>query len=166
MESKFTCKHGFTLIELVVGMMVLGIGLVLMATMLYPQADRAAENLHRMRAAELAQSVMNEIWSKRYDPKTGEGGIPRCTPTGNDECTVSGTSGNSRSDFNNLNDYAGLDQDDTMLGSSKKYADLYPNFKLNVSISSNNPAVSKIITITVTTPLNEAIRFTAIRSNY
>ncbi|WP_246029043.1 type II secretion system protein [Parashewanella tropica] len=167
MGSKFKSKQGFTLIELVVGMMVLGIGLVLMATMLYPQADRAAENIHRMRAAELAKSLMNEIWSKRYDPNSGVGGIPACgSPSGTSCSSPSSSSVKSRNSFDNLNDYNGLNQNNLMLDSNQTYAQRYPNYQLNVSVSSTNLSVSKTIVITVTTPLNEAIRFTAIRSNY
>jgi len=70
-------QQGFTLIELVIGMLVIGIAIVMLTSMLFPQADRAASNLHRVRSAELAHSVMNEIWGKRYDQNTNANGGTR-----------------------------------------------------------------------------------------
>ena len=164
-------ESGFTLIELVAGMLVLGIGLVMMATMLYPQADRAAESLHRMRATELAQSVMNEIWNKKYDPNTGNNGAqPAC---GSNELGAlpclnrfSSLSGQNRNDYDSLDDYNGLNQNSLMLDSNQTYAQIYPNYRLAVSVSAGAASNTKLITISVTAPNNETIVFNALRSNY
>ncbi len=160
-------QQGFTLIELVVGMLVLGTGLVMMSTMLFPQADRAAQTLHRMRAAELAQSVMEEIWSKAFDPNTGGGGTPVCGAAASNPCDY-GISGSdkSRDQFDNLNDYNGLNQNSLMLNSDQTYAEIYRNYQLSVTIEGDSPAGTKHIIINVTTAMNETIRFDAIRSNY
>ncbi|WP_350431968.1 prepilin-type N-terminal cleavage/methylation domain-containing protein [Shewanella sp. H8] len=164
--------RGFTLIELVVGMMVIGIAIVMLTSMLLPQADRAAKTLHRVRSAELAHSVMNEIWGKRYDQQTNpNGGVPACdAPAGNTCSAVSalGNDGETRDTFNDVDDYDGLDQTANMLDSSQTYAQAYPNYQLNVSVTYLNSATKaqKLITVDVTTPANEVITYQAVRSNY
>ncbi|QDE32830.1 type IV pilus modification PilV family protein [Shewanella polaris] len=164
---------GFTLIELVVGMMVIGIAIVMLTSMLFPQADRAAATLHRVRSAELAHSVMNEIWGKRYDQNTNpNGGVPACNASGGIACTSSGLlgidSGESRDSFNDVDDYNGLNETANMLDSSQTYAQAYPRYKLQVSVAYIDPATQaeKLITVAVTTPAGEVITYQAVRSNY
>ncbi|WP_435805037.1 type IV pilus modification PilV family protein [Shewanella psychromarinicola] len=164
-------ERGFTLIELVVGMMVIAIAIVMLTSMLFPQADRAAKTLHRVRSAELAHSVMNEIWGKRYDQNTNpNGGVPACAPTG-EVCTAAsslGHDGENRNNFNDVDDYNGLDEDDKMLDSSQTYAQAYPRYKLTVTVKYLDPAAQaqKLITVAVTTPAGEVITYQALRSNY
>jgi MSHA pilin protein MshD len=165
-------ERGFTLIELVVGMMVIAIAIVMLTSMLFPQADRAAKTLHRVRSAELAHSVMNEIWGKRYDQNTNaNGGVPACdAPTG-EVCTAAsslGHDGENRNYFNDVDDYHGLNEDANMLDSSQTYAQAYPRYKLKVSVSyiDSTTKAQKLITVAVTTPASEEITYQALRSNY
>ena len=169
---------GFTLIELVIGMMVIGIAIVMLTSMLFPQADRSAATLHRVRSAELAHSVMNEIWGKRYDQNTNpNGGVPACNASGGLACSYAlvtggtpflGPDGESRDNFNDVDDYNGLDQTANMLDSSQTYAQAYPRYELHVSITYLDSATKaqKLITVDVTTPAGEVITYNAIRSNY
>ena len=173
-------SNGFTLIELVVGMVVLSIGLVMLTSMLFPQADRAAETLHRVRSAELAHSLLNEIWSKRYDQNTNaNGGVPACgaaarpdlgLPAGED-CTLNndlGSDGENRNSFNDVDDYHDLSHTSLMLNSDNTYASEYPNYQLSVTVTYPDLPIlnRKLITIAVTTPSNEVITYNAVRSNY
>lgn len=171
--------QGFTLIELVVGMLVLSIALVMLSTMLFPQADRAAETLHRVRSAELAHSLLNEIWGKRYDQNTNpNGGVPACGAAARPErglpaglpCTAEsdfGAAGLNRNAYRDVDDYHNLSQDNLMLNSSRTYAQEYPNYQLAVQVTyPNGDSNSKLITITVITPSGEAIVYNALRSNY
>ena len=173
-------SSGFTLIELVVGMVVLSIALVLLTSMLFPQADRAAETLHRVRSAELAHSLLNEIWSKRYDQNTNpNGGVPACGASARPDlglpaglpCTPEGdlgSDGENRNSFNDVDDYHGLVHTSLMLNSNNTYASEYPNYQLSVSVTYPDlPSLNrKLITIAVTTPNNEVITYNAVRSNY
>lgn len=175
-------SEGFTLIELVVGMVVLSIALVLLTSMLFPQADRAAETLHRVRSAELAHSILNEIWSKRYDQNTNaNGGVPACGAVARPElglpagepCTDSSDFGDgngslARNNFRDVDDYHGLTQASLMLNSNNTYASEYPNYQLSVTVTyPNNPnRNTKLIRIDVTTPSSEVITYNAVRSNY
>jgi MSHA pilin protein MshD len=164
--------RGFTLIELVVGMMVIAIAIVMLTSMLFPQADRAAKTLHRVRSAELAHSVMNEIWGKRYDQQTNpNGGVPACNAPTGIACTAAsalGLDGESRDTFNDVDDYNDLNETAKMLDSSQTYAQAYPRYQLNVSVEYLDPATQakKLITVDVTTPANEVITYQALRSNY
>ncbi|AZG37397.1 type II secretion system protein [Shewanella psychromarinicola] len=166
-------NRGFTLIELVVGMMVIGIAIVMLTSMLFPQADRAAATLQRVRSAELAHSVMNEIWGKRYDQNTNpNGGVPACNAPSGLACSAVGLLGTdnseSRDAFNDVDDYNGLIESDNMLDSSQTYAQAYPRYKLQVTVAYLDSATKaqKLITVAVTTPANEVITYQALRSNY
>ncbi|ABZ78383.1 methylation site containing protein [Shewanella halifaxensis HAW-EB4] len=178
-------QKAFTLIELVVGMVVISIAFVLLSTMLFPQAERAADTLHRVRTAELAHSILNEIWGKRYDQNTNaNGGVPACgapenlalglpaglpctSPSKLGPDTVAGVTEN-RNNYNDVDDYNGLNINSLMLDSSETYAQRYVNYGLNVEVTYNNlPSLNtKLITINVTTPNGEVMTFNAIRSNY
>ncbi|MCU8093190.1 prepilin-type N-terminal cleavage/methylation domain-containing protein [Shewanella sp. SM20] len=160
---------GFTLIELVIGMLVIGIAIVMLTSMLFPQADRAASTLHRVRSAELAHSVMNEIWGKRYDQNTNaNGGTPACgSPLGSNCSTLLGPEfGESRNNFNDVDDYNGLNETATMLNSTQTYANAYPNYHLSVTVAYGAVSNTKLVTINVTTPDNEVITYNMVRSNY
>ncbi len=161
-------QGGFTLIELVIGMLVLSIAIVMLTSMLLPQADRAVETLSRVRSAELAHSVMNEIWGKRYDENTNaNGGIPACNSSLGSPCSSNlGPNGENRNDFNDVDDYHGLNITDLMLDSTQTYADVYINYDMKVTIAYLNGQAQKLITIDVTTPSGEVITYQAVRSNY
>ena len=160
---------GFTLIELVIGMLVIAIAIVMLTSMLFPQADRAASTLHRVRSAELAHSVMNEIWGKRYDQNTNaNGGTPACgSPLGSNCSTLLGPEfGESRNNFNDVDDYNGLNETATMLNSTQTYANAYLNYRLSVTVAYGPAPNTKLVTINVTTPDNEVITYNLVRSNY
>lgn len=162
-------QQGFTLIELVVGMLVIAIAIVMLSSMLFPQADRAAKTLHRVKSAELAHSVMNEIWGKRYDQNTNaNGGVPACgSPLGSPcSATLGPEAGEGRNDFNDVDDYHGLNQNAAMLNSSQTYAEVYPHYQLSVTVTFGAVPNSKLVTINVTTPDGEVITYNMVRSNY
>ncbi|NLQ23829.1 type II secretion system protein [Shewanella sp. S-1] len=168
-SKKAKPQQGFTLIELVIGMLVIGIAIVMLTSMLFPQADRAASTLHRVRSAELAHSVMNEIWGKRYDQNTNaNGGAPACgSPLGSNCSTLLGPEfGESRNNFNDVDDYNGLNETATMLNSTQTYANAYHNYRLSVTVANGAVSNTKLVTINVTTPDNEVITYNMVRSNY
>lgn len=170
---------GFTLIELVVGMIVLGVALVMLTSMLFPQADRAAETLHRVRSAELAHSLLNEIWGKRYDQNANpNGGVPACGAAARPDlglpaglpCTDQadfGPDGLTRNAYRDVDDYHGMTQASKMLNSDRTYAQEYLNYQLSVSVTyPGSDKNSKLVAINVTTPSGEVITYHALRSNY
>jgi len=58
---------GFTLIELIIGIVMLAITLSIITALIAPQAQKSAEPITALRASELGQSLMNEIQSKSFD---------------------------------------------------------------------------------------------------
>lgn len=168
-------KKGFTLVELLVGIIVLSIALVMLSTLFFSQGNRQVDTLFQVRAAELGQSVMNEIWSKRFDENTNSNGYAPCSTSPQKACTTPeklGPEENSRHDWDDVDDYNGMTQDTllpTPINGAKTYAELYPQFTLLVAIKYHNNKAkqeSKLISVIVTTPNNEKIEFNALRSNF
>ncbi|GAA5218989.1 prepilin-type N-terminal cleavage/methylation domain-containing protein [Corallincola platygyrae] len=95
----FSAARGFTLIEVIVGIVVLAIALTLMTTLLFPQAERSVDPFHQVRASELGHSLLNEILTKKFDECSNHTGDVRsdldCTnnPSGSYRCDEAGPSG-------------------------------------------------------------------------
>jgi MSHA pilin protein MshD len=70
--------RGFTLIELVVGIVVMAIALTFMINIFFSNPGRSVEPLLQIRAAEFGQALMEEIVSKKFDHTTPLGGSPAC----------------------------------------------------------------------------------------
>lgn len=73
-------QQAFTLIELVVGIVVMAIALTLMSTVFFGSAGRSVEPMIQIRAAEFGQALMDEIIAKKFDELTPDGGVPPCSP--------------------------------------------------------------------------------------
>jgi MSHA pilin protein MshD len=94
--SRFAQKSaaGFTLVELVIGIVVLAVALVLLTSILGPLYQRGADPWHQVRATELGHSLMNEIMARSFDEKSDRaGGEFRCDATasietGAEPCTA------------------------------------------------------------------------------
>lgn len=70
---------GFTLVELVIGMVVLAIAMLTMNTMLVSQSEDALEPLYRLRASQLGQNILQDILSRSFDQNSDHnGGYFRC----------------------------------------------------------------------------------------
>ncbi len=70
---------GFTLVELVVGIVVMAVAFTIITTMLVTQSRDSIDPLHQMRAAELGQSLLSEITSRAYDQHSDHNGsVYRC----------------------------------------------------------------------------------------
>ncbi len=177
---------GFSLIELIIGIVVLGISMALISRVLSPQAERSIDPIFQVRAAELAQGMMEEISSKAFDEsntlalgnsRCGEVniGAAACTtlnacPTGNAEL------GESRLTYDDVDDYNCLNQSNLAIESGKgESLSIYSGFSLAVAvgydddmdgITVNTPGNVKLITVTVTTPNNEQMAFSTYRFNY
>ncbi|WP_340676979.1 type II secretion system protein [Paraglaciecola sp.] len=189
--SQRKISSGFTLIELVIGIMVFAIAISLFLSLIVPQARRSVDPMLQVRASELAQSLMSEIASKAFDENSSRhGGTSRCNENSNN-CTVSRLLGEdlgeSRNTYNDVDDYNGLNESGAIiqnsLGASISLDGslLYEGFSAQVSVyydddmdgiddaitgGPNNIGNTKLIRITVTTPTGENIIFSSYRSNY
>jgi MSHA pilin protein MshD len=171
---------GFTLIELIVGIVVLSISFSLIFTLILPLSEKSAEQLHQIRASELGQSMVNEILARAFDENSDMvGGLVRCSENGT-TCKLPSElgidSGETRHNFNDVDDYHDLD---TNLSDDKnvldeKFSSLYPGFRVRVSVCysnfsgncSTNIELAKFIVITITTPQNFDIQFSFYKANF
>jgi MSHA pilin protein MshD len=175
-------RSGFTLIELVIGIVVFSIALTLFTSLIVPQAIRSVDPIFQVRAAELGQSLINEITSKSFDEKSDRtGGETLCDATCIGSINLGPDSGESRANFDDVDDYNGLNVSDGNIKNSLNETtilngkNLYQGFNLKVSVvydaamdgtADTVVGNTKLITVTVTTPNDEDIIFSSFRSNY
>jgi MSHA pilin protein MshD len=182
---------GFTLIELVIGMVVFAIALSLFVSAIVPLARRSVDPILQVKASELAQSLMSEITAKSFDQQSNRsGGLSRCNELSN-PCTASSSlgqdNGETRDNYNDVDDYDGLDQSDgEIVDVMDNNIDLngvsfYAGYRVQVSVVYDDDmdgiddaivggasyiGNTKLIQITVTTPSGEPFIFSGFRGNY
>lgn len=179
---------GFTLIELIIGILVFSIALSLVTTLLIPAEENSVDQVHQVKAAQLAKALLNDILSRSFDENSDrDGGVYRCNEDQDrngdvddtERCTFDDGNGvwpvdsgeTTRSDFDDVDDFDSFTQlitaTDTDLDQS------YGTFSLNVDvvyagleINTGNLRRAKRITVTVTTPLGTDLQFSAYKANF
>lgn len=173
-------ERGFTLIETIVGIVVLSIAFSIFTTLIYPLANQSAEQVHQIKAAELGQSMINEILGKAFDENSDmSGGFSRCGDTGASLCTPSNEQGpeigESRDSYNDVDDYNGLKTLATSLGDDAAFSKAYIGYAIKVEVITdgnfdgqpdNINNVAKLITVIVTTPQDFNFIFSVYRVNF
>ena len=174
-------QSGFTLIELIIGIVMFAIALSIITALIAPQAKQSAKPIVSLRASELGQALINEILAKSFDEHS-ERTPPfrRCSETslGAQPCSthseLGADSGEARANFNDVDDYIALTGQpisDSLGNTLAQYSDF--SLAVNVQYDSdlneatNNDGVAfKRITIEVTSPLGQVYRFSAYKGNY
>jgi MSHA pilin protein MshD len=182
-------QQGFTLIEIIVGIVVLSIAFSIFTSLIYPLANQSAKQVHQIKAAELGQSMINEIMGKAFDDNSDmAGGIYRCGEDRDDDgaddetCTESSDLGpddtETRKTFDDVDDYNNLSIMESSLGDDDSLADLYIGYKINVKVINDSDYngeydqavdknfTAKLITVTVTTPQDFDFVFAVYRANF
>lgn len=99
-----TAARGFTLVELVVGMVVMSIALTYLTSVFFASPQRSVEPMLQARASGFAQALLDEILAKPFDELTPLGGVPACNP-----CSVPAAlgadAGETRTSFDDVDDY-------------------------------------------------------------
>lgn len=171
---------GFTLVEIIVGLVISSIAVSLVATLIFPLYARSVEPIFQIRAAELAQSILDDALSRRYDEATPTGGSPPCDAA---SCTAAGALGLdgaevNRGDFNDVDDFnifCGPDNDAQDVN-GEVIAEL-ANYTVSVCVAYDgnyNGVVNeagdtnaKLITVTVMPPVQASVvEISAYRGNY
>ncbi len=169
---------GFTLIEIIIGIVVLSISLSIVSTLIAPAEQKSADQIHQVKAAELGQSFLNDISSRAFDEKSDmAGGRVRCgEPLGSNACTDANNFGpedgeTTRGLFNDVDDFHNYSEKFT--SNDEALAGGYNNFTIDIKViydglslglSSNDSA--KKITVSVTTPLGTEIQFATHKANF
>lgn len=181
---------GFTLLELIVGVVVLGIALLMISSILGPMYIRSAEPWQQVRAAELGHSLMNEIMARSFDENSSRGAtLLRCGETvagvsaGNclatiPACPASGMSAAteeaSRDLYDDVDDFHCFRGDGAAISNilNQSLADSYLNFQVEVSVSYagadlglTNQSVKRV-DIRVVLPSGETIPFSSYKGNW
>ncbi|MCQ1057133.1 prepilin-type N-terminal cleavage/methylation domain-containing protein [Photobacterium sp. ZSDE20] len=76
-------QGGFTLIEGIITIVILGIAMVTLTSFLFPQVERSAAPYYQARAAAIGNAFLNEILSRKFDENTDPFGdsVVRCGET-------------------------------------------------------------------------------------
>ncbi|MCJ8319939.1 MAG: prepilin-type N-terminal cleavage/methylation domain-containing protein [Colwellia sp.] len=170
-------QSGFTLIEVIVGIVVLSISLALVMNLIVPAEQQSVDQVHQIKAAELGQGMLDEILGRAFDEQSDMvGSIWRCDEEGRTDCTDADDLGaevgeNSRAVFNDVddyNDYSSLDN-----STDNDLDDGYNSFEVDVDVQYDGITLglsdirlAKRITVTVTTPLKTKVTFAGYKSNF
>lgn len=189
-------QSGFTLIEIIVGMVMISVALLLIYSVLIPQTRQGIDPIWQVRATALAKSLSNEILAKSFDQNSNpSGSLLRCSEV--DPCSTSSQlgpdAGETRQDYNDVDDFHGFTANDANIVSSAGYSgsingnDLYQGFVANVSVfydqnldgindddinqdgsldTGTLVASIKLVKVTITTPGGEDIVVSSIRGNF
>lgn len=169
-------QAGFTLIEMVVGIVAFSIAMTMITSLILPRSEQSVDPIYQLRATKLAGSLINEIQGKAFDEQSNlSQGLFRCGENSNPcSATLGPDSGETRDLFNDVDDYHQFQITGNLLDNNQTYNELYGGYSLNVSViydgnydgASDNVTKAKLITVTVTMPNNEALSFATYRSNY
>lgn len=189
----YKINRGFTLIELVIGIVVLAIAMMVMNTFFLSQSKDALEPIYRLRASQLGQSIMQDILSRSYDENSDHnGGYYRCgekwidgvlwydgniwTATGTPQpvaCSINygpdlAPAGSEVvGDHSNFNDVDDFITNNIFVAASNYVAEYnYYDVKIAVVADNSSGVSMKRIDVTVRTPNNEEIEFSALKGNY
>ena len=179
--------RGFTLVEVIIGIVVLSLSFTIITSIVLPTTEQSANQIQQIRAVELGQSMLNEILGKAFDDNSDmAGGAVRCGEAGT-TCTQPNSLGPEEADrenFDDVDDYHGFEQGagsgnqlQDSLGQSLD--DRYPNFRVEVDVAydggydggspDNVISIAKRIDITVSIVSSgnpEPITFSAYKANF
>jgi MSHA pilin protein MshD len=168
--------RGFTLIEVVVTMLIISIAALGVMYSLGLGLRHQSDALWQAKAVALAESYMEEILARRYDEQSPLGGEPPCSTT--IACSAPGAfdDGESRAEFDDVDDYDGLVEQPPRDVSGNPRAD-YDSYRVAVTVAYPNPTQiaslgldtgtdAKLVTVTVSTPEGGAMTFSALRGNF
>ncbi len=180
------CKKsdGFTLIELIVGIVALSAALLMLTGVLVPQAKRSTDPWFQVRSSELAKSMMNEISARSFDENSSRAGSGlRCDEVGANtciaslpDCTASNnwTEEGSRDLYDDVDDFHCFSAKGDQITNieNQSLADIYKEFTVDVKVAyagadlGIDNRLAKKITVSVLPPRGSAITYASYRTNY
>ncbi|KKO44942.1 pili assembly chaperone [Arsukibacterium ikkense] len=183
-------QQGFSLIELITGIVVLAIALSLVTAVLGPLYIKSTDPWHQVRATELGQSMLNDIMTRSFDQQSPRSGsMLRCGESSAPACTVQNADGSwpvdpgelnadNRLRFNDVDDFHNFTANGSLLTNilAEDLLDVYRNYQLRVNVSyaaaDEVGGISlvadqvKVITVTVRTPTGSELQFSSYKGNW
>lgn len=188
-------QKGLTLVELIVTIVVIAISLVGITIVVQRGIGESADTTLNVRTVALANAYLDEILGRRFDERTRNNGIPPCRATAPParQCTVEASfgpdGGETRSRFDDVDDYHGLDEGDgqatPLQDAEGNDRDGYENFRVQISVRYINVGAgeeeenlgvnnelddqfdAKLITLTVShRSLSNGYQFSAYKANF
>ena len=168
-------SQGFTLVETIVSMLVISVAALAMASALGVAFSHSSDSLLYAKSGHLAQAYIEEIQSRRYDENAAPGGKPSCAPA-TTPCSAIGSDGETRIQFDDVDDYDGLDDLPPRNSLDQPLTD-YPGFRVQVAVTYATAAQvtawqlddvsdAKLAVVTVTTPDGKSRGYPILRGNY
>lgn len=177
---------GFSLIELIIGIVVLAIAMLFISAILGPLFVRSIEPWHQVRAAELGNSLMNEIMARSFDENSSRGSnLLRCGDAGAlaclaaiPVCPVSGMSAAteeaSRDLYDDVDDFHCLNVKGGAVSTNLNpgLQASYNQYQVQVAVSHAGATAGltttqvKRVDVAVILPNSEVITFTSYKGNW
>lgn len=177
--------QGFTLVELVIGIVLLSTVLLFLTAALFPQAKNSTDPWFQVRSAELAQSFTNEILARKFDENsTINGSAERCDEPGGTACIAtlpdcsqanSWTEENSRLLYDDVDDFHCFAATGDAITNIKNVAliNVYKGFQVSVTVQYagdelgfTDVRLAKKIVVTVQPPSGIPIQYSSFKGNY
>lgn len=172
-------ERGFTLIESVVVIVVMGLAMMTIINFLAPQISRSGDPHYQTRSAALGQSVMSMILARGFDENSDfDGGELRCGEgaAAGINCTAEANFGPEEADialYNDVDDYIGCWEPgatngcrDLTLLLGENGVTTYNNYRLDVDVTYQIVDQLKRINLTITASNYSPIVLDAYRGNY
>ncbi len=160
--SAFRQESGFTLIEMIVFIVVVGISVVAIGSVFQHSVIKIQDPLINSQLLSMAQSQLDETLSRRYDENTPTGGIPACGTT--TVCAGIGLdSGESITNINTLDDVDDFHgyQDVPQVGYTREIEVINAGADFGVSAAN-----AKRITVMVTASSGQSVQLSVYRFNF
>ena len=170
-------ERGFTFVELVIAIAVMGVACVTMLQMLGLSLSHQSDTLVQARTTALAEAFIAEILARRFDEHSAPGGVPACSAA-TTPCSAANAfaDGEARANFDDVDDFDGLDESPP-LDATGAVRSGFERFRVQVAVTYATAAErtafgldaagdAKIIQITVTPPGSAAQPFTVVKGNY
>jgi MSHA pilin protein MshD len=162
-------------VELVVTMVLISIAVLGIGQALAFAFTHQSDGIWQVKGVALAESYLEEIMARRYDEATPLGGVPPCAPV-TVACTAVGSEGETRAQFDDVDDYHGLDEQPPVDADGYPRSD-YAGYRVQVTVAYADAGLvaalglddvsdAKLVTVTVTPPGQASMAFAMARGNY
>ena len=142
-------QAGFTLIESIVGIVILGFALSVLVLGVYTSSTKSHQATYQAQAAALGHSIMTDVLSRQFDENSDpNGGQYRCGENDDNPCSTGlgkdGTDGLTSVSFNDVDDFIGCWGELSICSSNS-----LPSYQLNQLIDATSAAEYKNFTVEI-----------------